>query len=71
MQLQEFIGLVPLRKRKYLRESLAKNIGVTTAAIGHWCTGYRQPSPFHAKKLEEFTGGKVPRKDSRSDIYGV
>ena len=51
---------------------LSKRIGAPGAAqVRQWQHGYndRRPSPAYSRKLEEVTGGKVMRWDTRPDDW--
>ena len=71
MTLKDFIDAHQRTKRKYLKQSIAKYIGVTEGAVNHWANQTRNPSPRHAIKIQTYTKGLVSLKDSRPDVFGA
>lgn len=59
---------------KYIDEigvnELAGQLGVTRAAVAHWQSGIRRPSPTMAYRIEMLTRKKIRRQDIRPDIFG-
>ena len=50
--------------------ALAKALGVTPGAVGHWCVGYRPVPPKRCIPIEKATEGAVTRYDLRPDVFG-
>lgn len=48
---------------------LAKQLGVSQGAVSHWVTGRVLPRAQHALLLEQITGGRVRRHETRPDVY--
>lgn len=63
MDLRTFMFLNKLQTRQ-----TAKELGVTECWLSSIIHGHKQPSIELAAKIEQFTGGKVSRKDLRRTV---
>lgn len=64
MQLAAYLSKAELSATRF-----AKNIGVSKSMITLLIQGKRRVSPALAKKIEQATGGKVPKYELRPDVW--
>jgi DNA-binding transcriptional regulator YdaS (Cro superfamily) len=49
---------------------LAGALGLTKAAVGHWCNGIRRVPAERCRHIEAATGGAVTCEELRPDVFG-
>ena len=49
---------------------IARQLGISRAAVNHWMTGHHKPSWEMCHELERISGGYLKRYEIRPDIFG-
>ena len=65
MNMKEYLRLTKPEDRELLAKKVGSSVGYFIQIAG----GHRQPSPMLAKRLDEATGGVLPKETLRPDIY--
>ncbi|MDI3259490.1 MAG: YdaS family helix-turn-helix protein [Sinobacteraceae bacterium] len=52
------------------RKAAARQFGVSTAMVSHWLCGRKRITGERAVQIERATGGAVPRRELRPDLFG-